>query len=273
MIAPFLYRGPTPSPPSWVTLVDIELTGANTQSGLGANGTYTLVNATDTPAGQNVSLSVQNQDVTNPPTVATLTNGVGLDVTITPTSTTQQQKNFAFRIDNIPGVSIPDLDLDQLVVDVFITPTNLASNTDSIICELAQTNPPDGSTIAVGVQLYRTSSTDYRRRLIRRATTIATVSTGTTVKTSLPTLWCAQFYGMGKWWNGGGEEGNTLKNPRAVAKQASHGCASEGISDSEATLWGSTLYVTVSFIAHTNAAVVSGIIKRIVIRQKQPTIS
>lgn len=259
---------------TWTTLVDIELTGADTQAGLGTNGSYTLVNATDTPAGQSVTLDVRNQDATNPPTVATLTNGTGLVVTLTPTSTAAQQKNFAFRVDNIPGVTFPDLDRNELCADVWIDAPSLGSNTDSIVTETAQANPPEGSPITYGVQLYRTTGTDYRLRTFRRITTTATVSSGTTVKASALSSWNGQWHGRGRSFISLGEEQiATLKDPNTLAYSGNPGTGSVSAADTAPSDWTTPIYIVVSFIAHTTAAVVSGTIKRIVIRYKPPAIS
>ena len=259
---------------TWTILVDIDLVGADTQAGLGTNGSYTLVNATNTPAGQNVTLDVRNQDATNPPTVATLTNGVGLVVTLTPVSTAAQQKNFAFRVDNIPGVTFTDLDKNELVVDVFIDAPSLGSNTDSIITEIGMANPPETSAITYGVQLHRTSGTDYRLKQLRRVTTTATISTGQLVKASALSNWNAQWHGRGRSFIGLGEEQiASLKDPNTLAFNGNPGTASVSASDSAPTDWTPPIYIIIDFNAHTNAQVVSGTVTRIVLRHKLPVIS
>lgn len=251
----------------WATLVDLDLTNCTTQSGLGTDGTYTLV-----IGGRNVTLVTSHTTGTQGDTVATLTNGVGLVVTHTPTATTPpQNRTFSFDLSGVYGSDL-NPDRNQLCLELVASVSAMPTNNDALTWELGEVSPVNSNNPGYTCRLKRISSTSYTFLSGYRQTTVQTESSGQAFKASLPSSWHAQLVGMGWSFESCAEESTSVSSPYAPSIRGNCGNPANAPADTAPSVWGTTQYGQLTVTGNANAAAVVFTITRIRLLGKQPQV-
>lgn len=252
---------------TWATLVDLDLTNCTNQTGLGTDGTRTIV-----INGVNVTLVTSHTTSTEGTTTASLVNGSGLEVTHTPSATTPpQNRTFGFDLSTLYGSDI-NPDRNQLCLEVTLAISAMPTNNDQLTWELGEANPISSNNPGYTAKLKRISSSNWTLISGFRQTSSATESAGQTFKTSLPSSWHAQLIGMGWSWEIASEESLSVSNPHTPSLRGNCGMPTNAPADSAPNYWGTSQYAQVTVTGNANAAAVVFVIKRIRLLSKQPQV-
>lgn len=249
---------------TWSTLVNLDLTNCTDQSGLGVEGSYTLV-----IGGVSVPLVVSKSTGTAGTCTATLTNGVGLVVSHLGGASAPSNRTFALDLTSVYGAGLkPDINL--LMVEFTMTVDAMSTNQDSVSCEVGEANPITSNNPGYFGRLNRVSGTQYDFVVGHRATSTATTSTGQTVKASLPASTHIQLVGMQRSWRAYWRESTSVANPRTPTTQGNCGSAVVTPADSASDAWGTTTYAQVTLTGYGIAVPVGFTLKRVRVLAAQP---
>jgi len=238
-------------------LYDVDFTKATNQSGLGPDGTYSIV-----VDGVTYSLVVTHTNANNPTVTADLVNGTGLVISAVSSSATAWNKMYSLS----PSAKIGDLkpDSNMLRCVCLMEITTMNQTADQVTFEVGDGLPVSAAYPMLGGGYYKQGANDWRARWIRRNTSSTTGTLGGTLYTTQPTALRAEIYTWGMLARGFVDQGTTWPTSTWSITDA------QGFTGQDAltgvayapTYWNSTQYACVTLAGstvETLAVVVKGI--------------